>query len=175
MELRNKIIYYPNENDSPEKEPSNVIEIFLRPGEFYWGDQFTRIRTLLGSCIAICFWHPTILEGGMAHIMLPSRKTPTGKLDARYVDEAMELFINEIKNNNTKLRDYFVKLFGGGIMFKKYESDEVIGQKNIIAARKIVEKFNLNLVSESLGGNVHRRINFELWNGIVHQKKTKHK
>ena len=48
------------------KKPADAIEIFLHPGEFYFGDRHTRIRTLLGSCVSIILWHPRLLIGGMS-------------------------------------------------------------------------------------------------------------
>ena len=51
----------------------DILEIFLQPGEFYFGEGKTRIRTLLGSCVAITLWHPRLHIGGMSHYMLPSR------------------------------------------------------------------------------------------------------
>ena len=47
------------------KKPDHVIEIFLQPGDFYFGGADTRIRTILGSCVSITMWHPTRLIGGM--------------------------------------------------------------------------------------------------------------
>jgi len=46
----------------PEKPPF-VIDIFLQPGELYFGDRHTRIRTVLGSCVSVVFWHPEKLLG----------------------------------------------------------------------------------------------------------------
>jgi len=163
-----------NPMDRFRNEPTHIIEIFLQPGQFYWGDHNTRIRTLLGSCIAICFWHPITQEGGMAHIMLPERAVKGQELDPRYADEAMLIFMEEIRKNNTRTWEYEVKLFGGGVMFAKNESPEMVGAKNIAAVRELANKYNLIVKAESLGGNVHRRINFELWNGIVNQKSTQH-
>jgi Chemotaxis protein; stimulates methylation of MCP proteins len=54
-----------------------IMEIFLQPGDWYFGDRDTRIRTLLGSCIAITIWHPRLLVGGMCHFLLPGRGTCT--------------------------------------------------------------------------------------------------
>ncbi|MBL8511280.1 MAG: chemotaxis protein CheD, partial [Betaproteobacteria bacterium] len=54
-------------------DTSFVMDIFLQPGEFYFGDADTRIRTLLGSCVSITMWHPTRRIGGMCHYMLPTR------------------------------------------------------------------------------------------------------
>ncbi len=60
--------------------PTGVIEIFLQPGEWYFGNRKVSIRTLLGSCVAMVFWHrhPKLLMGGMCHFTLPTagpRKT----------------------------------------------------------------------------------------------------
>ena len=38
--------------------PPHVIDVFLGPGDFYFGDEQTRIRTLLGSCVAACARDP---------------------------------------------------------------------------------------------------------------------
>ena len=48
-------------------------EIYLQPGEYFWGGENNRVKTLLGSCIAICIWHPVLKIGGMSHCLLPSR------------------------------------------------------------------------------------------------------
>ena len=53
--------------------PEDALEIFIRPGEFYFGDGNTRIRTILGSCVAVTLWHPERHIGGMCHYMLPRR------------------------------------------------------------------------------------------------------
>ena len=47
------------------KQSEHAVEIFLQPGDFYFGDENTRLRSLLGSCVSITMWHPTKLIGGM--------------------------------------------------------------------------------------------------------------
>jgi chemotaxis protein CheD len=155
--------------------PEHILEIFLQPGDFYWGDETTRIRTILGSCIAICLWHPILREGGMCHYMLPSRGgTPPGaKLNGKYGDEAWQLFVKEIHKRNTKPSEYIVKIFGGSSMFaaekqeKEFNQKLNMGQKNIDLARKIISENHLKVVSENLGGNKSRRIHFDVWSGNV--------
>jgi chemotaxis protein CheD len=53
--------------------PLNPLDIFLRPGDCYFGGQNTSIRTVLGSCVSMTFWHPQLRVGGMCHYMLPKR------------------------------------------------------------------------------------------------------
>ena len=117
--------------------PEHILDVFLQPGDFFWGDSTTRIRTILGSCVSICLWHPKLREGGMCHFMLPSRghsEKPMSPLNGRYADEAWDMFLKEIKKNNTRIQDYMVKIFGGSSMFASEGNDkEIINSKmNII-------------------------------------------
>ena len=114
-------------------EPDQVFEIFLRPGELYWSnDSATRIRTLLGSCVAICLWHPRRKIGGMCHYLLPRRSDRAGAgPDPRYGDEAMELFLAEIGAATTRPSQYVAKVFGGGNMFEKINVSGSIGDGNV--------------------------------------------
>ena len=58
---------------SPDPE---VREIFLNPGDYAFGDEQVRMRTLLGSCVAVTFWHPKLRVGAMCHYLLPALGAP---------------------------------------------------------------------------------------------------
>ena len=146
--------------------PTQIIEIFLAPGEFYFGDRDTRIRTLLGSCVAITLWHPALKIGGMYHYMLPTR----GKVcaDARaqgYPNEAIRLFLKEIAAAETLPSQYEVKLFGGGEQFPEIERwvAETVPQRNCHGFR---------IKTEDLGETGHGNLIFDIWNGNVWMRKS---
>lgn len=150
------------------------MDIFLQPGDFYFGEAGTRIRTLLGSCVAITMWHPALHIGGMSHIMLPERGVRSHRrLDGRYADGAMALFMGELNASGTHPRDYVVKLFGGGRMFlPRRPSSKVIeamdiGQRNIAAARKLLHENGFVVAAEHLAGDGHRNVFFDLASGHV--------
>jgi chemotaxis protein CheD len=159
------------------KEPDFIIEIFLKPGEYHWGDTDTRVRTILGSCVAICLWHPKLKVGGMCHYLLPSRrlKNPEDKADPRYGDEAMEYLIGEVNKINTKPKDYHVKIFGGANMFSEVIKDGGInvGEKNIAKAMELMSKYGFQVAAQDTGGIEHRSILFDIWSGDVWLKKPK--
>ena len=160
------------------KKPAHTIDIFLQPGEVYFGGRDTRIRTLLGSCVAITMWHPGMLAGGMCHYMLPS--APSGKRntpDGRYADEAMALMLLEIRKAYSSPEEYQVKLFGGGHMFSAHQSPKIehVGSKNVEMARMLMKRHGFKIHAEHLGGMGHRNLMFDLWNGHVwmrHQPPT---
>lgn len=151
--------------------PSLVVDVYLQPGEFYFGDSHIRIRTLLGSCVSITFWHPQRHIGGMCHYMLPTRQRgmddqPSGK----YGNEAMEMFMREIARHKSKPKEYEVKLFGGGSMMEslgRMAKAENVAQRNVLEARRLIKEHGLAIKAECLGGVGYRQLVFELWSGDV--------
>ncbi|MDX1587903.1 MAG: chemotaxis protein CheD [Oleiphilaceae bacterium] len=143
------------------------IEIFLHPGEWYFGDRHTRIRTLLGSCVAITLWHPREKIGGMCHYMLPGRDDPRAALNARYGCDALQLMLLEVRRHGGNASEYEVKLFGGGNMFGLSPDEKGVACRNIIAARTLMQRYGLPVVAESLGGCRYRQLIFNLADGDV--------
>lgn len=173
------------------KKPEHIIEIFLHQGEVYFGDRETRIRTVLGSCVAITMWHPDLLIGGMCHYMLPSRRNRDQKLhcrignspipfpsrrrtgprplDGKYADEALELMFSEIKRSGTRPGEYQIKLFGGGNMFPATQPTDKqhVGLKNVEAGNGLLASYGFKSHAEHLGGVGHRNLIFDIWSGHV--------
>lgn len=160
--------------------PFQPFEIFLQPGEHYFGDRETRIRTVLGSCVSATVWHPRLTVGGMCHFMLPSRslekrqEAPHQGPDGRYADEAFDLLLKEIDAVGVSHREFQVKLFGGGNMFPDHKKgDNHVGQKNVDTAKQLVKRHGFNCVAEHLGGIGHRNVIFDVWSGEVWLKHSK--
>ncbi len=160
-------------------KPPHVIEIFLQPGELWFGDKTTRIRTLLGSCVTVTLWHPKRLIGGMCHFMLPSRVRPPGSApDGRYADEALEALVQDVRKSHARPEEFEAKLFGGGRMFHPLycESGSVdrfqVHDRNVSAAQELVSAHGFQLKAEHLGGHGHRQVIFDIWSGHVWMKHT---
>jgi len=147
-----------------------TVNIFLRPGECYFGDRNDRIRTLLGSCVAMTMWHPELLVGGMSHCMLPSRpRRSSDALDGKYADEALALLLNKALLIGTRAEDYQFKLFGGGDMFPTTakSNENPVGLKNVKASQALLKHHGFKAHAEHLGGTGHRTLIFEICNGHV--------
>jgi len=156
-------------------------EVYLRPGDFCFGEGKLRITTLLGSCISIILWHPLLTHGGMCHYMIPRRNQPRGNapLDGKYGDEAMGLFMLELKKRRTTPAQYQVHIYGGGNMFDDSAAQGVnVGQQNIEAAHRMLDVYGFTLAYDHLGDFGHRKVEFDVWSGEVtlshvdHRKKT---
>ena len=159
------------------KAALDALEIFLQPGDLYFGEGKTRIRTLLGSCVAITLWHPQKHIGGMCHYMLPQRPRhkPGDMLDGRYAEDAMQMFMRELRRSKSKPSDYQVKLFGGGSMFAQPSHARAgmnISQKNVEFGRALMTQYGFKTHGEDLGGNGHRNVILDLWSGDVWVKRA---
>ena len=147
-----------------------VIDIFLQPGDFFFGDEDTRIRTLLGSCIAVTLWHPKRRMGGMCHFMLPTRgANRASELDGRYGDEAIELFMQHLRQHRTPPSDYQVKVFGGGDMFPASNRRGAlqVGNRNVEHSLELLRQHGLSVNRKHVAGAGHRNVIFEVWSGDV--------
>lgn len=159
--------------------PLHPLDIFLHPGDYYFADRDTRIRTVLGSCVAITFWHPQLLMGGMCHYMLPERGI-NGKTadrpwpDGRYAGEAIALLLEEIAFVGAPYQEYQVKLFGGGSMFPVANQgrEDQLGLQNVQAARHLAEHYGFSCVAEHVGDVGHLNVIFEVWSGEVWVKRN---
>jgi chemotaxis protein CheD len=151
-------------------EPEGIVEIFLGPGDLYFGDRDTRIRTLLGSCVAVTLWHPRAKLGGMCHYVVPSRPAsgPLHELEGRYADEAFLLLLAEIRATATSPEEYEVKMFGGGSQFTESASAGMdVAARNVDAGLELLAHHGLRLMSKHLGGTGHRQVVLDVWNGDV--------
>ncbi|WP_300084977.1 chemotaxis protein CheD [Rhodoferax sp.] len=155
----------------------DLMDIFLQPGELFVADAGFQIRTILGSCVSITLWHPQARVGGMSHFLLPTRghAVPEHDWDGRYGDEALHLMFKDLQAAGVSPKQCQAKVFGGGNMFpgQQRASHITVGQRNGEAARALLQKHGLEVVTESLFGDGHRQIVFNVNNGDVWQRQVR--
>ena len=141
----------------------------LHPGEWYVGGDCERLHTVLGSCVALCAWHPQLKLGGMCHYLLPQAPARASSNDARYA-------VNALKNMKAALltyaalSDYQLGLFGGGEMFS-FEAPRSIGSDNIAYARDWLAREHLQAVKVDVGGSFSRSLVLIMATGEIQLKR----
>ena len=148
-------------------EPGDRV---LQPGEYAVGEAPLRMRTLLGSCVSITLWHPVRRIGAMSHFLLAARSpSHQGVPDARYGEEALALMLRQLHKRSIVPAECEAKIFGGGNMFPEQTAAVVpnIGRRNGEAARDLLLAHGIRVHSESLFGNGHRQMIFDLATGDV--------
>lgn len=144
--------------------------VFVNPGGSFFGSGDYHIETLLGSCVAIIFWHPGKQIGGLCHYLLPTRSRRSGNsdaLDGRYGEEALLQMLNQIHIIDTNLNDYVVKVFGGGRMLNLPPASTRVGDENARFALDVLNKYGVPITSQDITGDGYRYIRLDLLTGDV--------
>ncbi len=159
--------------------PRLVNDIFLNPGELYFGGPNVRLRTLLGSCVSIVLWHPKLNVGGMCHYLLATRgdKKNNGMPEGKYGEEAFDILCQMSKVHFAPIQEYVAKIFGGSNMFSKTEksllgasnitNSQLVGIRNVEFAKNILTHHQIKIISENTGGVSPRKVFFTIWDGDV--------
>lgn len=117
------------------------------------------VRTILGSCIAVCLRDPLLCVGGMNHFMLPAGAAGEA-VSARYGVHAMELLINECMHAGADRTRLEAKVFGGGHVLRMRETDGNVPQSNIRFALEFLRTERISIVAQDLGGYAAREVYF---------------
>jgi len=149
-----------------------ALEIFLHPGDLYFGRAPTIISTLLGSCVAATLWHPQNRIGGMCHVVLP--ESPEGKCEMRYGNCAIDEFAKQAAKYHTKASDYEVHVYGGSDMFPDMQKTDgmKIGDRNIEKVKELLKRHKFHIKEIDTGGTNSRKIKLDLTDGSVEIRRT---
>lgn len=148
----------------------------IHPGEWYFGVEFERLHTVLGSCIALTAWHPALKIGGMCHYLLasePSTKAgvphrSTVKGDCRYAGNAMTQMKQSMQAYG-EMSEFQLGIFGGGDMFA-YQTPTSIGFDNIAFVRQWLMREKLKPLHIDVGGSISRSLMLVIPTGEIQLK-----
>lgn len=131
----------------------------------------------LGSCVGITLYDKYNKVAGLAHAMLPySDQIRNNKNKAKFVDTGIELLIEKMVQEGAFKRNLVAKITGGSQMFVFDKSNDIlkIGERNILATKKILDKLNIEVISEDIGGNYGRTIELNVEDGLLLVKTIGH-
>jgi chemotaxis protein CheD len=129
----------------------------INPGG--WSVQAERpIATLLGSCVAVCFYDPKLKLAGMNHFLLPSRSSSRLADDDVVLngDYAMEVLRNAMYAKGAQASRLIAKAFGGGNIVNSIQM--AIGERNAEFARDWLEREKIPLIASDFGGAWSRKV-----------------
>ncbi|HNS55484.1 MAG TPA: chemotaxis protein CheD [Smithellaceae bacterium] len=123
----------------------------------------------LGSCIGIVVFDPVAKVGGMLHYMLPDSNLDQNKAKenpAMFADTGIPLLFKSCYKLGAEKKRMLVKVAGGASILDDTNYFR-IGQKNIMAMRKIFWKNNVMIEKEDTGANYNRTLRLEMSTGKV--------
>lgn len=152
---------------SATQHTASSDDTFLGPGELAFTREPTTLRTILGSCVAVCLHDPVLRAGGMCHFILPTPSVASpGSMPAHaFGDEAIASLIARFAEAGRSPRQLTAKVIGGGHVMGSIASD--IGSRNIDIARTLLARHAIPITGESVGGSAGRRVQFQVGEGRV--------
>ena len=144
---------------------------YLLPGQLHASAEPCQIRTILGSCVAICLWDQGQRVGGMNHFLLPSSREgkPTS---LRFADVATRTLLEKLQRIGCHTRSLQAKIFGGLSMFQSQNRYAVsLGARNVAAALDLLKSAGVSVAAQETGGTQGRKIVFNTDDGMVWSRK----
>jgi chemotaxis protein CheD len=156
--------------------------VYLKPGEYYFGDQPVQIHTVLGSCVAVSMFHRRTGLAALCHTLAPDCRSAVAcqkRCDRpyHYVSCTIPSMIRSFSARMIPASDVEVKLFGGAALIDAPEGDahgSSVGMMNIAAARNSFQKLGIILKASDVGGRCGRKIIFDTRTGDVLVKRMRH-
>ena len=130
------------------------------------------IRTSgLGSCVGLVLYDEQKALAGLVHVMLPdSSLSKAGGLNiAKFADTAVKAMVERLVKEGARLSCLKAKMAGGAQMFQFASGGDLmrIGPRNVEAIRKELAELHIDIISEDVGGNSGRTIEFNLKNCML--------
>jgi chemotaxis protein CheD len=128
------------------------------------------ITYALGSCIGITVFDPVARVGGLLHYMLPDSTLDQSKARENpemFADTGIPALFKSCYKLGAEKKRMVVKVAGGASILDDTNFFR-IGQKNIMAMRKIFWKNNVMVDKEDTGLNCNRTVRLEMSTGKVY-------
>ena len=140
---------------------------YLLPGQLHVTADPCQIRTILGSCVAICLWDSHQHIGGMNHFLLPA-SSEGHPATARCADVATKTLLDKLQALGCRVPHLQAKVFGGSSMFQKQDRRGMsLGEQNVTAALELMTNAGIPVVVQETGGRRGRKIMLNTDDGIV--------
>jgi len=153
-------------------------ELLVRVADLRSGLEHDTLVTVgLGSCVAIMLYEPEARIGGMAHILLPSPAlSRVNSNPAKFPQSAIPRLIELMVAEGARPQRITARLAGGASMFAALAPPGTIqmGERNLVAARQVLNTHGVPLVGEAVGGDYGRTVRLRVCDGRVEVSTVAH-
>lgn len=136
-------------------------EHYLYPGKLFSSSEPVKIRTILGSCVAVALYDPVARVGGLNHYLLakcPNTENP----NPRYGSFAIQGLVKELLARGAERERLKAKVFGGGAVLSQIIPGIDVGQNNVDFAFLELENLKIPVLEKNVLGELGRKIEFDL-------------
>jgi chemotaxis protein CheD len=151
---------------SPPLDPNSPAAVYLHPAQMHVATAPCAIKTLLGSCVAVCVWDPESRVGGAVHYLLPRGRHSHGET-GRYGTLAIPALIRAVCALGGHAGSLKAKIFGGARVLQGLgpQSGASLGDSNAVVAREVLAAEDVPVMGADVGGDRGRRVLFHVGDG----------
>jgi chemotaxis receptor (MCP) glutamine deamidase CheD len=157
------------EKSAPAVIPELEVAIYI--GGFHASREPAVVKTLLGSCVAVCLHDPVARVGGMNHFMLPRGGAGDAAHSPRFGAHAMDCLIGATMKAGGDRRRLVAKIFGGAHVLAVAESRAGVPQQNIDFVQDFLEAEGFPILASDVGGYWARQLVFHTATGRAFVKR----
>jgi chemotaxis protein CheD len=142
-------------------------EIYLQPGRIHATAAPSTLRTILGSCVAICLYDPTLPAGGMNHYLLPYRFADSGE-PTRFAAPALARLIAAMLDLGGRKSRLQAKVFGGACVLQSVTpAGNDLGSRNAAVAFELLAEERIPVIAHDVGGSRSRKLIYRTDDGAA--------
>jgi chemotaxis protein CheD len=142
---------------------------FLYPSTLFASREPYIVNTILGSCVAVCLYDTVWKFGGINHYMLPFWNG-SGLASPKFGNIAINKLLEKMQSMGSSQKNLVAKVFGGGNILEASTTQFMIGDRNIAVAKDMLKELKIQIISQSVGGTLGRKIQFNIETGEVKQR-----
>jgi chemotaxis protein CheD len=118
------------------------------------------LKTVVGSCIALCLWDGEGRKGGMVHIMLPARGAASDASEGKFADTAVSALLDAMKHKGSPKSRLVAFIVGGASIFGRPGRTwmQSVGMQNYESVRRQLRERSIPVRMEEVGGTSGRRV-----------------
>jgi len=140
-------------------------EFELMPGDVATGRQGDRLKTLLGSCVAVILTDPHRTVGVMCHIVHSSAPNSVNLHNTAYGVCAMDEMFHRLRHVGLAPALCQAWAFGGGNMFPNLATSDNVGSRNARWVTDFLHDHHIELIGQALGGSHYRKVAWTVGHG----------
>jgi chemotaxis protein CheD len=139
---------------------------YLAPGQLVASADRCVLKTVLGSCVSVCLYDPSLRVGGMNHFLLPDAAGESSSF--RYARPALDGLLAAVEELGGTARRMQACVFGGARVLPGISDLMHLGERNVEFAFAWLMERRIPAVTRDVLGSLARRVEFHLADGSSH-------
>lgn len=122
----------------------------------------------IGACLGIGMYDPGADVAGLAYALLPRADEGQDHTDAKFVDSGIESLFRAMISAGSGYTSVEAYLVGGSRIFDLPNLASGVGERSVTVAREELDRLNVPIQGEAVGGSSGRTVEFDSETGEFH-------